>query len=177
MRSQIDVRQSLRREHLPFDPARQLRHRREGDVGIVCAGSGAGIAVAANERIARWAGASLRRPTGFQCVAGASVGFERDLSRPDAPLEQRRHRHPPRASRHVALGGGHGNLRELLRFGKRGGRNGRSGGRSRAERRRALQVAAPEAPAQQARGTRPVPARPSGAVIRNFLRVFMGWGV
>ena len=59
---------------------------------------------AAHERVARRARRSLPASTGFQRVAGATVGVERDLARPGAPLEERRHRSPPARRRHLALG-------------------------------------------------------------------------
>ena len=88
------------------------------------AGSGAGVGLRAHEPIARGAG-GMPGSTGFQSVAGASVGCERDLPRPGAPLEVRRHR--SRASESAAmlpLGRRHRDLHELLGFGERRGRDG-----------------------------------------------------
>ena len=100
------------------------------------AGSGRSPRRAADERVARRAGAWRRRVTGFHRVAGATVGVERDLARSGAPLEQRRHRPPPARGRHLALGWRHRDLRQLLRFGERRCRNRRAGDRPRAKRRR-----------------------------------------
>ena len=87
-----------------LDPARQLRDRREGDVGVVRRAAAGVGAVLRTKRVAR---RHRRSPgsIGFQCVAGAIVGLDRDLARSGAALEERRHRRAPGLRRHAPLGG------------------------------------------------------------------------
>ena len=80
---EIDVRQSLRRQLLRLDPARELRDGREGDVGVARRERHVGRRSSA--RIDRPSGdlrARVRRRPGVQVVAGASVSSSASLRGP-----------------------------------------------------------------------------------------------
>ena len=77
---EIDLRQPLGGELCALDPARELRDRREGDVGVARRAAGRDRSRCARSGRASGRGAGPAS-TGFQRVAGASVGLERDLAR------------------------------------------------------------------------------------------------
>ena len=114
---QVDICQALGAQLAMLDPARELRDRGKGDV-IVARGERPGVARAAHEPVARRPDA-LAREVGIPPRGGRQVRRQRDLLGAGATFDEPRHRRPPARCGHVAFGGGHRHLRELLRFGER----------------------------------------------------------
>ena len=124
---EIDAGQPLGGELAVFDPAREVRDRREGDV-FVARGQRAGIGGGAHEAVAIGTGglAGLNR---LNAGPGLKVGLERDFARSGAAFVERRHGFAPVGGGLGAVFLGHLDADELFGFGESRGGDFRTNGR------------------------------------------------
>ncbi len=131
---EIDAGEAFGGQRLLLDPARELGHGCVRDVGVGrrqrhrpgCA---------PHEVVACRAGA-LAGEHGAPTRRRGDLRLERNFSRSDAALDERRHRPLPARGRHLSLARAHRDLGEAFRLGEGGRRDGWTGDGSGAEGRR-----------------------------------------